>query len=86
MRKLKVVKVAPDSYQADLRGWMCPYPKYALETLLGKLPPGARLDLLVDCPAATGDIPRVAPRYGYRVTRVVPVGSGEWCLTVSSGA
>jgi len=63
---------------------MCPYPKYAIEPLLDKLPAGAKLDLLVDCPAATGDVPRIARARGFTVPGIEPVGSGEWRITIQS--
>lgn len=65
MRKPEAVKLGEGHYQIDLRGWICPYPKYAVEVLLRKLGKEGCLDLLVDCPAATGDVPRVAQALGY---------------------
>jgi len=61
---------------------MCPYPKYAIEPLMEKLPAGGQLDLLVDCPAATGDVPHIAEARGYTVQGVQQIGSGEWRITI----
>jgi TusA-related sulfurtransferase len=61
---------------------MCPYPKYAIEPLLDKLPEGAQLNLLVDCPAATGDVPRIAQERGFAVPRVEQIGPGEWQIVI----
>jgi TusA-related sulfurtransferase len=61
---------------------MCPYPKYAIEPLLDKLPAGSELSLLVDCPAATGDVPRIARERGFAVPDIQQVGSGEWQIKI----
>lgn len=82
MKQVNAVKTGSNSFQVDLRGWMCPYPKYAIEPLLDKLPNGAQLDLLVDCPAATGDVPRIARARGFTVPGIEPVGSGEWRIKI----
>ena len=74
--------IAENSYQVDLRGWMCPYPKYAIEPLLEKLPEGGQLNLLVDCPAATGDVPRIARTRGFAIPDIQQLGPGEWKITI----
>lgn len=63
---------------------MCPYPKYALEPLLEKLPAGARLSLLVDCAAATTDVPRLSAARGFTVSDITEIGSGEWAIAISA--
>ena len=78
MKTIPAVKIADNTFQVDLRGWMCPYPKYAIEPILEKMPKGSRLHFLVDCPAATGDVPRLARAHGHAVEGVRQVGSGEW--------
>lgn len=85
MKQLNTVKTGESTFQVDLRGWMCPYPKYAVEPLLDKLPQGSQLDLLVDCPAATGDVPRLARRHGYTVPVVEQIGAGEWRISILRG-
>ena len=82
MKQLQTLKTGDHTYQVDLRGWMCPYPKYAIEPLLDKLPMGSQLNLLVDCPAATGDVPRLARARGYQVPGVEHIGGGEWRITI----
>lgn len=86
MRKLEAAKVGPDCYQVDMRGWMCPYPKYAIESLLQKLPRGNSLALLVDCPAATTDVPAIARARGFAVPEVSRLGDGEWRIVIAGGA
>lgn len=83
MKELKPVRIADNHYQVDMRGWMCPYPKYAIEMLLKKLPPASLMDLLVDCPAATKDVPAVARNQGSTVVEVSPIGDGEWSIRIS---
>lgn len=82
MATLKVARVADGHYQVDMRGWVCPYPKYAVEPLVAKLPQGHRMDMLVDCPAATSDVPKVARSLGCEVPEVVPIADGEWQIVI----
>jgi len=83
MKELKAIKIGHNHYQVDMRGWMCPYPKYAIEILLEKLPSASRMDLLVDCPAATKDVPEVVKSRGCNIQEVVPINDGEWRIRVS---
>ncbi|TDA70169.1 MAG: sulfurtransferase TusA family protein [Clostridia bacterium] len=84
MPKLKAVKTGPSSYQVDMRGWMCPYPKYALEALLCKLPQDSAMALQVDCPAAITDVPAVARALGFTVEPVIQTGDGEWKIVIKN--
>lgn len=83
MKELKPVVIDNNHYQVDMRGWMCPYPKYAIELLLEKLPPASLMDLLVDCPAATKDVPEVVKSKGCSVREVSSISDGEWLIRVS---
>ncbi|GFN22140.1 MAG: sulfurtransferase TusA family protein [Thermoanaerobacteraceae bacterium] len=83
MKELKPVKIGDNHYQVDMRGWMCPYPKYAIEMLLEKLPQASLMDLLVDCPAATKDVPAVVRSKGSDVLEVSPISDGEWLIRIS---
>lgn len=83
MDEIKVTKIAEGRYQVDMRGWMCPYPKYAVEAILRKMPPQATMDFLVDCPAATTDVPKVVKFNGFQVDEVSPLNDGEWKITIS---
>ncbi|BCV21955.1 sulfurtransferase TusA family protein [Moorella sp. Hama-1] len=82
MKELKAIKINENHFEVDMRGWMCPYPKYAVETILERLPAGGFLDLLVDCPSATKDVPDLAQKLGYDVQKVEILRDGEWkiCL------
>ncbi len=82
MKEIKVVKIDESYYQVDMRGWMCPYPKYAIEKLIEKLPSQSCMDLLVDCPSATKDVPEVVKEKGLRVEKVILINDGEWCITI----
>ncbi|MCS7278560.1 MAG: sulfurtransferase TusA family protein [Thermodesulfobacteriaceae bacterium] len=84
MKEIKIGKIKENYYQIDMRGWMCPYPKYAIENLLEKLPPQSYMDLLVDCPAATQDVPEVVRKKGFRVEKVVLINDGEWSITIKN--
>ncbi|GEA13847.1 hypothetical protein E308F_00870 [Moorella sp. E308F] len=84
MKELNAVKVNDNHYQVDMRGWMCPYPKYAVATLLEKLPPASFLNLLVDCPSATKDVPDLAKNQGYDVQKVELLRDGEWMICISN--
>ena len=82
MRKIKASKIGNNHYQVDMRGWVCPYPKYAVESLVKKLGDGYRMDLLVDCPSATDDVPKVAKAMGCEVPEVTQIGNGEWRVVI----
>lgn len=82
MKKIKILKVDDKHYQVDMRGWMCPYPKYAVEPLIQKLEDQNRVDMLVDCPSATEDVPKVAKTMGCKVPEVSRIGSGEWRIVI----
>ncbi len=83
MSKLRTARLEDGGFLVDLRGWMCPYPKFMLEPLLEKLPgSGGRLVLLVDCPSAATDVPSLARSRGHAVPEVKQVGGGEWQITI----
>lgn len=84
MKELKTLKLEENHYQIDMRGWMCPYPKYAVTTILSKLPACSTLDLLVDCPAATKDVPALAREKGYTIEKIEPLNEGEWRIAISN--
>ncbi|MFQ5564452.1 MAG: sulfurtransferase TusA family protein [Parvularculaceae bacterium] len=54
----------------DARGWRCPMPVIRMEAALRRLPPGARLKVLVDDPVATVDIPHFCSKGGHRIERL----------------
>lgn len=83
MSEIKLTKSCEGYYQADMRGWMCPYPKYAVEMILNKLPAQSTLDFLVDCPAATVDVPKVARYNGFKVLEITSLNDGEWMIKIS---
>lgn len=83
--KLAAARIDASHFQVDMRGWVCPYPKYAVEGLVGKLRAGSRLDLLVDCPSAATDVPRVVESMGCSVPEVARLGDGEWRITIEKG-
>lgn len=85
MTSIRTTRLEDGGYLVDLRGWMCPYPKYMLEPLLRKLPSGGcRLVLLVDCPSAATEVPEAAKQRGCTVPEVRQIGSGEWEITIQT--
>lgn len=82
MKKIKTIKITDKHYQVDMRGWMCPYPKYALNLLIPKLEDQNRMDMLVDCPSAIGDVPKVAEVMGCKVSEITQIGGGEWKIVI----
>jgi TusA-related sulfurtransferase len=50
--------------------------------LVEKLPDQGRLDLLVDCPSAPEDVPKVVEAIGSQVTGVVQLAPGEWRIAI----
>ena len=85
MRNIDVVKLAERHYQVDMRGWVCPFPKYVLNPLLSKLAAGDKIDLLVDCPSATEDVPKTLETLGSRALSVEAIGGGEWNIRILVG-
>lgn len=85
MGSIGVARLEDGSFLVDLRGWMCPYPKYMLDPLLGKMGAKGRLVLLVDCPSAATDVPELARARGCRVPEVRQVAGGEWQITIEVG-
>ncbi|KKM11334.1 hypothetical protein SY88_08805 [Clostridiales bacterium PH28_bin88] len=85
MKQLKPVKIDNNHFQVDMRGWMCPYPKYAVVSLLEKLPLASRLDLLVDCAAATRDVPDTIQDKDCSVLGVDSISNGEWVIKIKKG-
>ncbi len=81
MSKLKTIRIGENAFELDLRGWICPFPKYILEFILPKLNFGDRLDLLVDCPGAITDIPDDASKANCQ-TDVTQIGNGEWKIRI----
>jgi len=81
VNKLKPVRIGENAFELDLRGWMCPLPKYVLEFILPKLNYDDQLDLLVDCPGAITDIPIDASKANCK-TKVIQIGDGEWKITI----
>jgi TusA-related sulfurtransferase len=82
MRTFKAIKVADGHFEVDMRGWVCPFPKYAVTGLVEKLPARGRLDLLVDCPSAPEDVPKVVAGLGCAVARVEAIAPGEWRIRI----
>jgi TusA-related sulfurtransferase len=82
MRTFKAIEVGADHFQVDLRGWVCPFPKYAVTGLVEKLPDQGRLDLLVDCPSAPEDVPKVVEGISSQVTGIVQLAPGEWRIAI----
>jgi TusA-related sulfurtransferase len=82
MRRIKTIKINNEHYQVDMRGWMCPYPKYVVEMLIKKLNNGSQMDMLVDCPSATEDVPKVAKKMGCKVPEINKIRNGEWEIII----
>jgi TusA-related sulfurtransferase len=82
MRQFKAARVGDNQFEVDMRGWVCPFPKYAVEGLVDKLPAGGRLGLLVDCPSAPEDVPKVVQALGSSVTGVEALAPGEWRIAI----
>lgn len=84
MSRINIGQADDGSYLVDLRGWMCPYPKYMLEPVLAKIPAPCRLVFLVDCPSAVTDLPRLAQSRGHRASEIRQIADGEWQVTIDT--
>ncbi len=81
MDKLRPIRIGEKAFELDLRGWMCPLPKYVLEVILPKLNHDEELNLLVDCPGAITDIPDDASKANCE-TDVTQIGNGTWKIII----
>jgi TusA-related sulfurtransferase len=78
----------PDERQEAVTGGVChirsatTFPKYAVTGLMAKLPAHGQLDLLVDCPSAPDDVPKVAQAAGCAGTTTETLGAGEWRIAI----
>ena len=84
MREFKAKKIGKNEFEVDMRGWVCPFPKYAVEGLMKKMPKGGSLQLLVDCPSAPADVPGVVTGAGGRVLSIDQVAGGEWRIVIEN--
>lgn len=69
----------------DVRGEICPYPLFEARKKLEALPPGSRLEVLIDYPLALDNITRWAESAGHTVVEVQEVGASEWRIVIERG-
>jgi tRNA 2-thiouridine synthesizing protein A len=70
----------------DLAGEVCPYTFVRTRLALEDLPPGARLDVLVDHEPARRNVPRSAIEWGQEVLAVDEVTPGRWRIALRKRA
>lgn len=82
MSRIAIGRAENGAYVVDLRGWMCPYPKYMLEPILAKVAVPCQLVFLVDCPSAVTDLPRLAQSRGGQTSDIKQIADGEWRVSL----
>lgn len=83
MRRFKAIKVSENHFEVDMRGWVCPYPKYAVIGLIEKMPEASQMDLLVDCPSAPEDLPHEVQKSNKAVVSgITLISEGEWRVSI----
>ncbi|MFP6609098.1 MAG: sulfurtransferase TusA family protein [Deltaproteobacteria bacterium] len=65
----------------DLRGVACPLNWARAKAVLATMARGAHLELLVDDPRASSDIPRAAESEGHAVVELGPAGTARPVVT-----
>jgi len=76
-----IKKVGENSYELDLRGYVCPYPQMYTSQALTKLPRGSMLKVIIDNPPSIENIKSVAQKAGAKSVSVNSRG-GEWDITI----
>lgn len=68
--------------EVDARGLLCPLPVLRARKRLQALPPGARLALLADDPAAVVDVPHFCAEQGHALEAETPAEGGgrRWLI------
>lgn len=76
-----------DRDELDARGLRCPLPVLKTRKRLSSMPPGARLSVRADDPAALIDIPHFCAEQGHRLVgqEEVPGQPTEWRFELERG-
>jgi len=77
-----VVKLAEKHYSIDVKGYACPYPLLATLSSLARLETGGVLEVILDNPPSSEDIPAAARKRGHRVIEVLRVSEDVWKITI----
>jgi tRNA 2-thiouridine synthesizing protein A len=72
--------------ELDLRGEVCPFTFVRTRLRLEELPPGTLLRVRLDHRPAATSVPRAATALGYQVLSVEESPTGQWIVTLRSGA
>jgi tRNA 2-thiouridine synthesizing protein A len=74
------------THHLDLCGEVCPFTFVRTKLRLEELPPGARLEIVVDHEPATRNIPRSAREWGQCVLSVSPLAPHRWAIVIEKAA
>ncbi len=76
-----VKKLDDNTYELDLKGYVCPYPPMYTSQALNRLPRGSTLKIMLDNPPSIENIKNVAQRAGAKV-REVNTREGFWEIVI----
>ncbi len=68
--------------ELNLKGKICPYTSIESMLTLEEMKIGEVLRVIVDFPAAVGDVPRSLKNEGYEVLEVRPINETDWAILV----
>ncbi|AEA12580.1 SirA family protein [Thermoproteus uzoniensis 768-20] len=74
-------RTGDNSYELDLKGYVCPYPQMYTSQALSKLPKGSTLRVIIDNPPSIENIKSVAQKAGAKSVSVDAKG-GVWEITI----
>lgn len=79
---MKAQAPEPRRFFLDLKGEVCPYTFVKAKLALEELELGEILELVVDFPPASRNLPKSMESEGHDVLSVVEARPGEWRITV----
>lgn len=69
-------------HRLDLCGEICPFTFVRTKLRLEELPPGTRLEVVVDHEPATRNIPRSVSEWGQKVLSVSTLAPKRWAIVI----
>ena len=81
MSRQHLQKTGENRYTLDVRGQVCPYPELFTLKVFQRLAPDDTLEVIVDNPPSTRDIPITLEKKGYATPQVKRL-DGMWKIVV----
>ncbi|MCW4040828.1 MAG: sulfurtransferase TusA family protein [Candidatus Bathyarchaeota archaeon] len=75
---INLIKISEHVFSLDVRGYVCPYPELLTLKALQTLSAGDTLEVVIDNPPSTRDIPITLEKRGYAQPEIVRLEQGVW--------